>query len=84
LAKVALLASNPNLPELAATRVRVKGAAAGDMKMPAGTMPWGIAVWGKYVLVGNYDEQASGVFQNIADQRIGVFDMETRASASSI
>ena len=45
---------------------------------PLGTITWSIEAWGKYVLLAPYDEAGGGLFANIADQRIGVFDTEKK------
>lgn len=43
---------------------------------PKGSATWGLASFGKYVFWGNYDTENRGIFQDIEDQRIGVFDSE--------
>jgi hypothetical protein len=48
------------------------------LKNPRGTIGWSVASWAKYVFIGNYDHKNSGVFQNIEDQRIGVYDSERK------
>src|SRR5262245_39730488 len=45
---------------------------------PRGSQTWGIAAWAKYVLLGNYDQHQSGIFQTIEDQRIGLYDSEKK------
>jgi hypothetical protein len=45
---------------------------------PLGSQSWEVEAWGKYVLLSNYDEKGGGLFQNIVDQRIGVFDTEKK------
>ncbi len=64
-------------PDDSPTRLLVSRASG--LRLPRGTGNWGVATWGKYVLVGNYDENAQGVFQDIEDQVVGVFDSETHA-----
>src|SRR5688572_8961751 len=46
------------------------------IKHPKGSSSWGLESWAKYVFLGNYDDKQGGVFQDIEDQRIGVFDSE--------
>jgi hypothetical protein len=45
---------------------------------PLGAGSWEVEAWGKYVFLSNYDEAGIGLFQNIIDQRIGVFDTEKK------
>jgi hypothetical protein len=50
---------------------------------PLGTTGWGLATFGKYVLMGNYELGISGLAFgtppiNVADQQIGVFDSEEK------
>ncbi len=58
------------------TRVAVE--AVPGLKHPLGSIGWGVVAFGKYVLTGNYDEAMMGLFQNIDDQRMGVFDSERK------
>jgi hypothetical protein len=61
------------------TPTRILVSTSPGLRLPLGSSNWGAAAWGKYVLIGNYDEGANGVFQVIEDQRVGVFDSETHA-----
>lgn len=58
------------------TRIRLE--VVPGLKNPKGSVGWGIAAWGKYVLFGNYDEGISFFGQMIDDQRIGIFDTESK------
>jgi hypothetical protein len=49
------------------------------LSYPAGAKGWGVAAWAKYAFLGNYDHKGSGVFQNIEDQRFGVYDSEKKS-----
>lgn len=69
------------------TRVTVEGVAG--LRVPKGAAGWTTANWAKYVFLTNYEEGGSiiGCFPppaicrapGIEDQRIGVFDTETKA-----
>jgi hypothetical protein len=63
---------------LAPNATRIRLAEVPGIRHPVGTEPWGHATWSKYVLVGNYDERSTGIFQTVEDQRIGLFDIEAR------
>jgi hypothetical protein len=48
--------------------------------LPLGTTTWGNVSWGKYVIIGNFDENEVGFGQKgIQAQSVGVFDSERRS-----
>jgi hypothetical protein len=59
------------------TPTRLVMKTAPGLGYPLGSHAWGHVSWGKYVLLGSYDEAAGGGGQHIDDQRIGVFDTES-------
>jgi hypothetical protein len=65
------LASDP----ITRSRLRISE----GLGVPLDTFPTRVVAWGKYVLIGQYDDEYTGVFQVLTDQRMGVFDTETNA-----
>jgi len=63
------------------TRIRVE--AVPGLSIPRGSTSWSSASWRKYVFMTNYEEGDAGYslsppFPAVADQRIGVFETESR------